>query len=73
MSITLFCSLPSTATYGYGIVALDQKLYFVPNDEGTRSQMVNTEVFDLDNPDAGWRVAAQMNYHRAQVQFFFKI
>ena len=63
----LFNSLPSSATYGFGIVAFDQKLYFVPNDEGTRGQLCKTEVFDLDNPDAGWRITAQMNYHRSQV------
>ena len=63
-------SLPDSATYGFGIVALDQKLFFVPNDEGSLGQTCNTEVFDMENPDTGWVIAAQMNYHRSQVKMY---
>lgn len=48
---------------------LDQKLYFVSNDEGP-GRISNTEMFDLDNPNAGWTTVAQMNYRRSQVHLF---
>ena len=59
-------SLPNEA-YGFGLAAFGQKIYFVPNDEG-QGQITSTDVFDLDNPNAGWVTHAQMNYRRSQVQ-----
>ena len=58
--------MPNEA-YGFGLAAFGQKIYFVPNDEG-QGQITSTDVFDLDNPNAGWVTHAQMNYRRSQVQ-----
>ena len=49
-------------------MALDRKIYFIPNDECSRGQSGNPQIFDLDNPDVGWIIGAQMNYHRSQIQ-----
>ena len=64
--VNLISSLPNEA-YGFGLAAFGQKIYFVPNDEG-QGQITSTDVFDLDNPNAGWVTQAQMNYRRSQVQ-----
>lgn len=57
--------LPSRA-YGFGIASLDQKLYFVPNDDGPGGATC-TKMFDLDSPNDGWVIVGHMNYRRSQV------
>ena len=60
-----YFSLPSEA-FGFGLTALNQRIYYAPNDEGP-GPATNTEMYDLDNPNAGWITVAEMNYRRAQV------
>ena len=38
----------------------------MPNDDGP-GQATNMEMFDLDNPNAGWTIVSQMSYRRSQV------
>ena len=57
--------------YGFGIAALENKIFYVPNDDGP-GKITSMDVFEMKHPDPGssgcWVTTAQMNYRRAQVQ-----
>ena len=66
--------------YGFGMAALDNKIMYVPNDDGP-GKITSMDVYDLKNLEAEkapkqsnfenfqyWVTTAQMNYRRAQVQ-----
>lgn len=62
-------SVPNSG-YGFGLSALDNKLYYVPNDDGP-GKITSMEMYGLEQPDpcsGTWVTIAQMNYRRAQVQ-----